>query len=82
MKIRINGARARAARAEDECGALNTAVHDLARALRLTQEYVGDDLLPPIEGWEWYDALKRHAPEYLATESDPESPEDTREEIG
>lgn len=33
----------------------------LARALRLTQEYVGAELLPPIEGWEWFDALNAHA---------------------
>jgi hypothetical protein len=29
----------------------------LAVALILTQEYVGSDVLPPIEGWSWYDAL-------------------------
>lgn len=33
----------------------------LAQALRLTQEYVGADMLPPLEGWEWYDALNSHA---------------------
>lgn len=32
----------------------------LAEALRLTQEYVGDELLPPVEGWSWFDALKAH----------------------
>jgi len=26
------------------------------RALILTREYVGEDVLPPIKGWEWYDA--------------------------
>lgn len=29
----------------------------LAVALVLTQEYLGSDVLPPIEGWAWYDAL-------------------------
>ncbi len=26
------------------------------RALCLTRDYVGEDILPAIEGWEWYDA--------------------------
>ena len=29
----------------------------LAEALRLTQEYLGDAVLPRIEGWSWYDAM-------------------------
>jgi hypothetical protein len=41
------------------------AIADLAQAIRLTREYVGADLLPAIEGWSWYDALKRHAPGLL-----------------
>lgn len=32
----------------------------LARALVLTQEYLGNATLPPVVGWEWYDALKLH----------------------
>ena len=35
--------------------------HALSRALRaicLTRDYVGEQLLPPIEGWEWFDAGK------------------------
>jgi len=28
------------------------------RAICLTRDYVGSDLLPPIDGWEWYDACK------------------------
>lgn len=32
--------------------------HRLAEALRLTQEYVTNDGLPPIEGWSWFDALR------------------------
>jgi hypothetical protein len=43
-----------------------TAVRDLAQAIRLTREYVGPDKLPALEGWSWFDALKRHAPEFLA----------------
>ena len=31
----------------------------LKTALRLTAEYVGPELLPPIEGWSWYDALEQ-----------------------
>lgn len=42
-----------------------TAVAELAQAIRLTREYVGEELLPPIEGWSWYDALRRHAPHEL-----------------
>lgn len=32
-------------------------VHELEEALRLTQEYIGDERLPPLPGWSWYDAL-------------------------
>ena len=42
-----------------------TAIHELALALRLTQEYVGDGLLPRLPGWTWFDALTKHAPEML-----------------
>ena len=41
------------------------AVAGLAQALRLTREYVGADLLPAVEGWSWYDALRRWAPHEL-----------------
>lgn len=34
----------------------------LCEAIRLTVEYVGTDMLPPIDGWSWYDALKKHEP--------------------
>jgi hypothetical protein len=27
-------------------------------AFRLTREYVGEDLLPPTEGWSWFDWCK------------------------
>jgi len=39
------------------------AVTDLIEALRLTVEYVGTTMLPPIEGWSWYDALRKYHPE-------------------
>lgn len=32
----------------------------LAHALKYTQEYLGNATLPPIGGWDWYDALKLH----------------------
>lgn len=32
----------------------------LATALRLTQEYIGDSLLPHQPGWAWFDALQRY----------------------
>lgn len=52
---------------EDECEQerLARAVAGLAQALRLTREYVGADLLPAVEGWSWYDALRRWAPNEL-----------------
>jgi len=39
--------------------------HDLAEALRLTVEYVGNDTLPAQEGWSWYDALNRYNPDMV-----------------
>ena len=35
---------------------------DLINAIRLTQEY---SQLPAVEGWSWYDALKKYAPALL-----------------
>ena len=32
----------------------------LAEALHLTQEYVGDATLPKLPGWSWYDALQAY----------------------
>lgn len=37
--------------------ALRKRVRRLEEALRLTQEYVGDKMLPPSPGWSWFDAL-------------------------
>lgn len=39
---------------------------ELVEALRLTHEYVGWQMLPPVEGWSWYDALRKHHPTYVA----------------
>ena len=47
------------------------AVAELAQAIRLTREYVGEELLPAVEGWSWYDALRRHAPHELPDEAVP-----------
>ena len=49
-----------------------TVIYELAQALRLTQEYVGDDTLPRIKGWSWFDALTKHAPEMLERPSPSE----------
>lgn len=38
------------------------AVLELCNALRLTVEYVGTRMLPPIAGWSWYDALRKYNP--------------------
>ncbi len=32
---------------------------DVLKALCLIRDYVGEDLLPPIDGWEWYDIGKQ-----------------------
>lgn len=39
------------------------AVSDLVDAIRLTVEYLGNDTLPAIEGWSWFDALNEYAPD-------------------
>lgn len=52
-------------RAEDA----EEAVAGLAQAIRLTREYVGADLLPAVEGWDWYDALRRWAPHELGADT-------------
>lgn len=49
----------------------------LATALRLTQEYVGDELLPPLPGWSWFDALNAHAALAAADREAPD--EETRD---
>lgn len=37
-----------------------------AESIRLTREFVGDETLPPIAGWSWFDAYARIA-EHLQT---------------
>lgn len=39
-------------------------VKPVVEALRLTHEYVGAGMLPPIDGWDWYDVMKRYDPGY------------------
>ncbi len=47
-----------------------TTIEELTEALRLTQEYIGDELLPRQEGWSWFDALTKYAPEKLEQPSE------------
>lgn len=47
--------------AEEETKA--EAIEALTEAIRFTVEYVRLNTLPPIEGWSWYDALLKYAPE-------------------
>lgn len=49
----------------DEILELRDAVLDLVQAIRLTREYVGPEVLPALDGWEWYEALRKHAPSTL-----------------
>jgi hypothetical protein len=46
---------------------LRADVAELVTALRLTHEYIGASLLPPVAGWAWYDALSKRCPEYIAS---------------
>lgn len=39
------------------------AIEELTEALRFTAEYLGLDILPATDGWSWYDALVKYAPE-------------------
>ncbi len=41
----------------------DVAIRELTEAIRFTVEYTGNDMLPAIEGWDWYDALVKYAPE-------------------
>jgi len=40
---------------------LNALLSVALRAICLTRDYVGEDTLPAIDGWEWYDAGKKLA---------------------
>jgi len=35
------------------------ALAQCVEALRLTREYVGEDMLPALPGWSWFDATER-----------------------
>ena len=41
-------------------------IEELTEAIRFTVEYVGLDMLPPLPGWSWYDALLKYAPDKAA----------------
>lgn len=41
-------------------------VEELTEALRLTAEYTGQGVLPASEGWTWFDALSKYAPQKAA----------------
>lgn len=47
----------------DALEAAEAAKKELIDAIRWTVEYVGNDTLPAINGWSWFDALREHAPE-------------------
>lgn len=36
----------------------NATLSKALKALCLTRDYVGNDVLPAIDGWEWFDAAK------------------------
>lgn len=67
----------------DEANTTHLAIRELCEALRLTVEYVGTGLLPPNEGWSWFCALKKYAPEdaaYMKAEYEKRIEEFTSEE--
>lgn len=49
----------------ESTGSYSEMIEDFSEAIRLTREYVGYGMLPAMEGWEWYDVLMKHNPEYL-----------------
>lgn len=38
---------------------LKGTLEEVGEHIRLTREYVGEDTLPEIDGWEWYEAMKK-----------------------
>jgi hypothetical protein len=52
-------------REDERLAPLREAVAELAQALLDTHERLGKTVMPDREGWAWYDALKKHAPEFL-----------------
>ena len=43
-------------RAEGQLEDATRVLRQVGEAFRITREYVGEDTLPAIEGWAWYDA--------------------------
>jgi len=46
---------------EARVAALEAALAEGIEAFRLTREYVGESLLPRIEGWSWFDWCEKAA---------------------
>lgn len=46
----------------DQIKKLEASVSKLVEVLWLTAEYVGHKVLPPVEGWAWYEEMKKHDP--------------------
>ena len=44
---------------------LQRANEELIQAIVFTRQYIGKERMPAVEGWSWYDALKKHAPDEL-----------------
>jgi hypothetical protein len=42
-----------------ELDRLRALIADGVEAFRLTREYLGDDALPAVEGWSWFDWTQR-----------------------
>ena len=61
LNLIVKAAFAKIADLEEALRLANEDAERLAWAFRLTREYVGEALLPAIEGWSWFDALKAHA---------------------
>jgi len=58
----------------DELDQLREARDELTTAILHTVEYIGTEMLPPIEGWSWYDAMVKHAPDLLQALAIPAKP--------
>jgi len=42
----------------DDVEELKAGLSEAIKSICLTRDYVGEKLLPPIDGWSWYDAGK------------------------
>lgn len=51
---------------EIEWGDWKATAEMMAEALRLTREYVGEDKLPALPGWSWFDAMQQYEKTKLA----------------